>query len=982
MRYRKTIFLIAVALFFASTGGMGLADQTGLKFEELVAYETYRAELAGEPAPQTEVLVLGKDYTFAADNVELVYSEEKEDLAVLTKDTGFVSWIVHVPKAGFYNLQVDYRPAAGRGISIERSLEINGEIPFEGAKYLVFSRIWQDAEPIVLDNQGNELRPLQKEQPLWRTTMLADSMGNYLEPYQFHFRAGFNVITLRSRREPMYIHSLRLRQVEQPPPYDKLRAAYGEKGYAPAENVFIKLQERDSTYRSESTISPLFDQGDPTLEPYHPALIRLNIIGGESWSQSGQWIRWDFEVPQAGLYKIAVKAKQNLLRGWYSNRRIFIDDQLPFAEMEAVRFPYSSNYLMNTLGPSAEEPYLFYLTKGSHSLTMEVVLGDLVPIIRTVENSIYELNSLYRRIVMITSPTPDPMRTYELPRRIPNLLETMREQELVISDLADRLEEYTEQKGGTTVLLRDLARQLKDLAAKPDTIPTRMAEFRDNLGSLGTWLLSVRQQPLAVDYIVIASPEQELPRAKATLTERARHEWAAFIASYTHDYHLVGDVYEGEQEPLNIWLGWGRDQAQILKRLIENNFTPQTGIPVNLELVNMGVLLPAVLAGRGPDVAMGISSAQPINFAFRGGVVDLAAFADFDEVAARFMPSALTPFQFRDSVYALPDQQSFLMLFYRSDILHELGLNVPDTWDDVLDIIPVLQKNHMEFGLPYSVPMRAASAAIGDVSGTIGSLSASGGVLTFLNFLYQQGEELFLADGVATNLEAEAAVTAFSRWTELYELYKLPLDYNVSNRFRVGEMPLAIANYNLYNQLQVFAPELRGKWDFTLVPGTLKADNSIDRSAPAGADLTGSVILEVSEQKEEAWQFLKWWTSTEVQAEFGRQIESVLGPAGRYATANKEALASLPWTVEEYGKLITQWEWTKGVPEVPGGYMIGRYLDNAFRQVVYNNKPARDTLVDYNRLINEEITRKRREFGLPLSLDELGEEEKLYWVND
>ena len=28
---------------------------------------------------------------------------------------------------------------------------------------------------------------------------------------------------------------------------------------------------------------------------------------------------------------------------------------------------------------------------------------------------------------------------------------------------------------------------------------------------------------------------------------------------------------------------------------------------------------------------------------------------------------------------------------------------------------------------------------------------------------------------------------------------------------------------------------------------------------------------------------------------------------------------------------MAQWQWVRGVPEVPGGYMIGRYLDNAFQ---------------------------------------------------
>jgi len=393
-------------------------------------------------------------------------------------------------------------------------------------------------------------------------------------------------------------------------------------------------------------------------------------------------------------------------------------------------------------------------------------------------------------------------------------------------------------------------------------------------------------------------------------------------------------------------------------------------------------------------VAMGVSTAQPINFALRGGVVDLTQFPDFDEVAQRFKHSALVPFTFRDSVYAVPDQQPILMLFYRKDVLDELGLKVPQTWDDVLEIIPILQKRNMQFGLPFSAPPRTASMAIGDVGETMGSLSSSGGVLTFLSFLYQRGAELFVEDGLATNLDDERAVEAFALWTELYELYKLPLEYDAANRFRTGEMPLVITNHTFYNPMQVFAPELRGKWDFTLIPGTRRSDGVIDRSAPVGptptspgevgrAGQTGTIILSSSSQIDAAWEFVKWWSSTEVQSSFGRQIESLLGPAGRYATANVEAMRRLPWSVDELNKLMAQWEWVRGVPEALGGYMIGRYLDNAFRRVVYDSEPVRDTLIEYNRMINEEIVRKRAEFGLPTTYEELDEKHrKLYWVED
>ena len=107
---------------------------------------------------------------------------------------------------------------------------------------------------------------------------------------------------------------------------------------------------------------------------------------------------------------------------------------------------------------------------------------------------------------------------------------------------------------------------------------------------------------------------------------------------------------------------------------------------------------------------------------------------------------------------------------------------------------------------------------------------------------------------------------------------------------------------------------------------------------------------------------MKWWTSTETQVRFGQELESILGPAPY--TSNLEAVSQLPWTVEEYQLLEEQRSWAKGVPNVPGAYMVGRHLDNAFRRVIYYNEPARDTLLDYNRVINEEITVKREEFDL------------------
>ncbi len=41
------------------------------------------------------------------------------------------------------------------------------------------------------------------------------------------------------------------------------------------------------------------------------------------------------------------------------------------------------------------------------------------------------------------------------------------------------------------------------------------------------------------------------------------------------------------------------------------------------------------------------------------------------------------------------------MLFYRQDVLDELGLQVPKTWDDLIALLPTIQGNNLSVGIPY-----------------------------------------------------------------------------------------------------------------------------------------------------------------------------------------------------------------------------------------------------------------------------------------
>lgn len=364
-------------------------------------------------------------------------------------------------------------------------------------------------------------------------------------------------------------------------------------------------------------------------------------------------------------------------------------------------------------------------------------------------------------------------------------------------------------------------------------------------------------------------------------------------------------------------------------------------------------MLPATVAGRGPDIVLSTYDGTPVNYALRGAVADLSKLPGFEEIIGRFYEDAITPYRYNGGVYALPVTRTLPVMFYRKDILRDLELEIPETWDDVIQMVSVLAQNNMTFTLPVSTPTTPGT-----------------GTGSFYMFLFQHGGQIYREDGIASGLDSDVASIAFKEWTNYYINYEFPKTYDFVNRFRLGETPIGIADLSAYNNLMVSAPEIKGLWDFTVVPGTRQEDGTVDHSVASTG--TACMLFTSCTQPDLAWEVLDWWTSAETQTRFGSEMESLLGASARYATANREAFSQLAWSVEEYKTIEAQRAWAQGVPEVPGGYFTSRHIDNAFRCVTYYWEDPKDTLTDYVYTINQEITGKRKEFGLPYVEQERG----------
>jgi ABC-type glycerol-3-phosphate transport system substrate-binding protein len=239
-------------------------------------------------------------------------------------------------------------------------------------------------------------------------------------------------------------------------------------------------------------------------------------------------------------------------------------------------------------------------------------------------------------------------------------------------------------------------------------------------------------------------------------------------------------------------------------------------------------------------------------------------------------------------------------------------------------------------------------------------------------FILQAGADIYKDDGEHIAYGEDTQLDAFTTMTEFFTLYTLPMTIDSTNRFRTGEAPIIVADLvGFYNQFTAFATELKGLWSFSNVPGTVREDGTIDRSNVLA--VTSLIIMKDAATRgtdAAAFKFIEWWTRTEVQSSYANELIAVIGNAAKYNTANVEAYLEMDWSARE-SKIIMNEIFPNivGVPDMPGSYIIGRYVNFAFL-AAYNDKASpSDKLLSYIGLIDKEFERKReelsREFFIP-----------------
>lgn len=905
----------------------------------------------------TKIELLPEEATIGTGEVSTYLQSGNNGKALETlKENQFAQWEFLVEQDGLYEIILDYKADSGNGSKIQRKFSIDGEVPFQEANNISFYRHYEEYGEVTVNAIGDEVWPSIKEVNVWSTVPVVDNKGYYAEPLKFYFTKGKHTLRIDYVDQPMLIGKVKIQAPEVLPTYEEVKKGYEEAGYKNATAAPIKFQAEAASWRNTSTIRRETDT-DPKCEPYSATNRVLNILGGSRWSEGNQSITWKFLVKEPGLYKINLKANQGFNEGMPSYRQIEIDGQIPFEELKEYSFEYKSGWEAYTIQDDNEEPYLFYFEPGEHEITMTVKVGRVQEIVSETMVYIEYLSALVRKITKITGTNPDTNYEYNLYRTMPELADELTYVADGLEACADIFKDISNVTSTMEKNYREIIANLRYFAEDTDRVIKAFSDLTEMQTNLGSYLLEMVAMPLRLDYFEITKPDETFKIEKSNFFEKIWITFANFLSSFTKDYDSVGSKkVDDEAKVIDVWIARGTEWGEILKNLVDEDFTKKTGINVNVNIIPSGqlnagsvsMLMLAINSGKAPDVALGLDYSSPAEFAFRDAVVDLSKFDDFKEYSEQFYETMFVPYSYNGGVYALPETMDFTVLIYRKDIMQELGLEIPSTWDELYqNTLPKLYENNMGFSFP--VDSAAASNSPSSLRG-----------MTML--LSQKGGSYYTDDGMFSNLDSEKAFSAFKEWTQLYTNYGLDAESNFFTRMRTGIMPIGVGEYATYMKFLNAAPELYGRWGIAPMLGTVKEDGSIDRTV-GGISSTANAIMAQSDKQEESWEFMKWWMETETQIKFGREVEATLGTAARWNTANIEAFESLPWDQDDLLIIKEQMSLAKEQPIVLGGYFTTRHLVNAWNRVVIGNKNERDSLEEAVVEINKELRNKHEEYG-------------------
>lgn len=837
-------------------------------------------------------------------------------------------------------------------------VSINNEVQYRESATVDVAIRWKDeSKQFTLDSYGDESLPNQLADNSFRWVDFYNNTYSTSRPLEYKLSEGYNIVSITN----VSSDSIEISALQAIKPWDI--PSYSSPTNINQSDAFEQRINAISYSSKNSSFIRLSSHPSVSVSPYDPVDKKLNVIDGLSWNKSGQEVDYILNVPENGYYNLSFHYSNN--RPDFSVfRSISINDQIPFKEVEYYAFKPTKNgrWSVETLQDEEGNPYWFYLDKGEQVLTLRAETEPIQYSLDTLQLLIDHINQFALDIRKITGKEVDRNRTWKLTNFLPETESVLRAYETLIETVISQTSVYAPNGANSATLsyLQKALYKIRMMREKPDELPLYLDDLYSQTGSvtemIGLSFTELSNQGLSLNEIAISNIETTMI-AEAGMLAKIRTGLQSFVSSFTSQKYVA----KKDPEMLNVWVNRSITYVDTMQKLVDADFTQKTGIKVKISVMpDVNRLILANAANQSPDVALGLPSYMPFDFAIRGAAYPLSEFDDYWEVASTMAPGAFVPYLYEGQAYALPETLDFHTLIYRTDIFRGLNLQVPDTWQDVLDLLPELQRYGMNFYY----------------------LTAGGGSLKWFYqtspFIYQFGGSLYDSSGYRSGIDSPEAVAGIRFLSELFTTYSIPEQVpSFYNSFRYGTLPIGIADFGTYLQIKNAAPELAGQWALAPYPGTINDQGEVIRWDIVNG--TSGMMFANTDKPQQSWDFMKWWMDTETQTNFAYNLQSTYGPEYVWLSANLEAVANSPIEYDDKLVILEQSKWLNDVPRTPGQYMLERGMSDIWNTTVFDGTPVRIAIDRQKQTIDREIRRKMIEFGF---LDRNGNVIRPYTVFD
>ncbi|MBN2299754.1 MAG: extracellular solute-binding protein [Acholeplasmataceae bacterium] len=872
-------------------------------------------------------------------------------VALLNKESS-VSYAVDVNMEGLYYFNIDYFVDEEVLTDVIVSIAVNGETQYNESDLVILPLQWRDVSKIYETDRYNDQLPPSHERIVdWMNTDFYDNRYTSIEPLLFNLETGINNIEITTKSlNDIYAGQLKVVAPKNLVSYEGYLDAHPDN--YPVDTLVVNSIEYVS--KNSPFVRP-DNETTPNAFPSNNKNKMINILSG--WDKAGQEIVFNVDVEQAGFYSIYTHGMV-FEYDFSVFRTIKINGEVPFEEARALEIKETNEkYEINDFG------FKFYLNEGENTISFKNEVGMFSQSIDDLQYLINHINEFSLDVKKASGSNIDEDRTWDFTNVIPETESYLTAyRDMIIYNIV-RLSEYGK-KQDLSIKLSYLNRALRvidKILEEPDDLPLYVDDLYMGSGSvnqlLGDTIQFINSSNYEFDLFIISNEDQR--NYNATFIQNVGYFLSTFINSFSNEKYTLKE----DSESIQIWVSRQTTYVDLMQKMIDKDFTIKTGIRVDLSVMpNVDKLVLSSAAGNTPDGALGLPSYVPYKLALRGTLYDLTEYDDFWTYSAdKFVPGSYIPYAINDGVYAMPETLTFNSLVYREDIFTKLDLEVPDTWDDVIGLLPKLQRYDMNFYYP----------------------TAGGGSIKWFYqttpFLYQNNGQIYNENGYEVDLTSPESIKGIEFLGNLYTTYSLPEQVpSFYNDFRYSKLPVGIIDFNTYVTLKNAAPEIEGKWKLANYPGTLNQETNVVNRSYVGNGTSG-IVFKNSDKKDQVWEFMKWWQSEETQTTFAYDLYTTYGPLYLWLPANKNAIANLPIDDDDKLIILEQIKWLRDVPRTPGQYMVERGLSDIWNEMVFSGYSARYAIDRQVLIMNREIRLKMTEFGY---FDDEGNMIKDYSIRD